>query len=161
MDNIHTLCRETLKCPSYNFQLPVFTSFCKPFPWVSDGLMTCSKNQTRAKVMGYLFHDQVTEIVYFNFVSTPLQQPSQFVCLDEASCRFGEEVGRPPAKKQLGTEALSPTVLKELNPTNNHTSLEADPLTLEPSGKTPALPNISQLCKDPGARDPAKPCLES
>ena len=55
----------------------------------------------------------------FHFASRFLL-PFKLPDFDEASCHVGEELGRPPANKQIGTEALSPTVLKELNPANNH-----------------------------------------
>lgn len=44
--------------------------------------------------------------------------------------------GWSPANSQLGTETLSPTTLKELNPANHHMSLDADPSPLEPSDET-------------------------
>ena len=74
---------------------------------------------------------------------------------------LGEEQ-RPPANKQLWTEALNPKVLKELSTANNHVSLEADPFTIKSSNETPASANtLLTACEGPDTRDPAKPCLAS
>lgn len=43
------------------------------------------------------------------------------------------------ANSQLGTEALGPAALEELNPTNEHVSLEADPAPAKPWDETLTL----------------------
>lgn len=48
----------------------------------------------------------------------------------------GSEGGLQPIAG--GTEALSPTTSKELNPANNHVSLETNSPLFKPTGETPA-----------------------
>ena len=43
------------------------------------------------------------------------------------------------ANSQLGTEALGPAALEELNPADDHVSLEADPVPARPWDETLTL----------------------
>lgn len=51
--------------------------------------------------------------------------------------------GKAPANKQLGTDVLSPIVLKELNLANNHVVWKQILPQASPLGETPALANTS------------------
>lgn len=46
------------------------------------------------------------------------EKPAAMLCYGEAHAEWN--CGRPPAKSQQGTEALSPTAHMELNPANDH-----------------------------------------
>lgn len=68
--------------------------------------------------------------------------------------------GWPPANSQLRRETLSETMLRELSPAKNHSSLEMAPSPLEPSDETSAWATPrSQLVWDPRADEAAKLCL--
>lgn len=59
---------------------------------------------------------------------------------------------------QVGTETLRPIILQELNPANNHVSLDANPSPVKPSDGTPVP---ADSCMAALRQRTQEPCLDS